>query len=76
MSKLDNNNRGKLLGGIDAIIMFSPSIGIYIISAIYNYNELLGGVTVALIFFIGFCVVSFHTSMKKIVLRGEEYEKK
>ena len=76
VSKLDNNNRGKLLGGIDAIIMFSPSIGIYIISAIYNYNELLGGVTVALIFFIGFCVVSFHTSMKKIVLRGEEYEKK
>ena len=44
ISNLDNANRGKLLGGIDAIILFSPGIGIYVISAISNYNKFLGGI--------------------------------
>ena len=63
ISNLDNTNRGKLLGGIDAIIMFSPSIGIYVISAISNYNEFFGGIILSAIFVIGLFVVSFNKSM-------------
>lgn len=68
VSHLDNANRGKLLGGIDAIIMFSPSIGIYAISAISAYNEFLGGIILSVIFVIGFLIVSFNENMRHIVL--------
>lgn len=68
ISNLDNANRGKLLGGIDAIIMFSPSIGIYVISVISNYNEFLGGIILSAIFVIGFLIVSFNKNLGHIVL--------
>lgn len=68
ISNLDNANRGKLLGGIDAIIMFSPSIGIYVISAISNYNELFGGIILSVIFMIGFLIVFLNKNMGNIVL--------
>ena len=69
VSNLDSKNRGKLLGGIDAIIMFSPSIGIYVISAIHNYSPIIGGIIVALIFVIGFVIVSLNKNMRHIVLK-------
>ena len=68
ISNLDNANRGKLLGGIDAIILFSPGIGIYVISAISNYNKFLGGIILSAIFMIGFLIVSFCKNMRHIVL--------
>lgn len=68
VANLDKANRGKLLGGIDAIIMFSPSIGIYAISAISNYNELFGGIILSVIFVIGFLIVSFNKNIGHIVL--------
>ncbi|MDD7383768.1 MAG: hypothetical protein SOZ89_00795 [Peptoniphilaceae bacterium] len=57
-----------MLGGIDAIIMFSPSIGIYVISAISNYNELFGGIILSVIFMIGFLIVFLNKNMGNIVL--------
>ena len=57
-----------MLGGIDAIIMFSPSIGIYAISVISNYNELFGGIILSAIFVIGFLIVSFNKNIGHIVL--------
>lgn len=72
VSNLDNANRGKLLGGIDAIIMFSPSIGIYAISAISTYKEFLGGIILSVIFVIGFLIVSFNKNMRHIVLDSKK----
>jgi DHA3 family macrolide efflux protein-like MFS transporter len=72
VSNLDNANRGKLLGGIDAIIMFSPSIGIYAISAISTYKEFLGGIILSVIFVIGFLIVSFNKNMQHIVLDSKK----
>lgn len=71
VSHLDSANRGKLLGGIDAIIMFSPSIGIYIISALVNYNDILGGIILCTIFIIGFLIVAFNKNMGNIRLENE-----
>lgn len=68
VSSLDTVNRGKLLGGIDTIIMFSPSIGIYTISAISNYSSLLGGIVVCTLFISGFFIVVIHNNMRHIVL--------
>lgn len=68
ISNLDTVNRGKLLGGIDAIIMFSPSIGIYVISAISTYNKTIGAIVLSTIFIIGLLIVSFHKDMKHIIL--------
>lgn len=68
ISNLDTVNRGKLLGGIDAIIMFSPSIGIYVISAISTYNKTIGAIVLSTIFIIGLLIVSFHKHMKNIIL--------
>lgn len=72
VSNLDNANRGKLLGGIDAIIMFSLSIGIYAISAISTYKEFLGGIILSVIFVIGFLIVSFNKNMQHIVLDSKK----
>ncbi len=72
VSNLDKANRGKLLGGIDAIIMFSPSIGIYAISAISTYNGFLGGIILSAIFVIGFLIVSFNKNMRHIVLDSKK----
>lgn len=68
VSKLDSRNRGKLLGGIDAIILFSPSIGIYTISMLTNYNEKISGIMVSMIFLAGYLIVSFNKDMNNIVL--------
>lgn len=72
VSTLDHANRGKLLGGIDAIIMFSPSIGIYALSAISTYSEFVGGIVVSAIFLVGFLIVSLNQNMQHIVLEPKK----
>lgn len=69
VSNLDSRNRGKLLGGIDSIILFSPSIGIYAISALSNYSPMVGGSVVILIFVSGLIIVHFNKNLNNIVLR-------
>lgn len=68
VSQLDSKNRGKLLGGIDMIIMFSPSIGIYFISALSHYSMIIGGIVIALLFCIGLLIVSCNKNMNHIIL--------
>lgn len=71
VSGLDSRNRGKLLGGIDSIILFSPSIGIYAISALSNYSQIIGGIVVILIFVIGLIIVHFNKNLNNIVLKSK-----
>lgn len=68
VANLDSDNRGKLLGGIDAIIMFSPSIGIYIISAIANYSQIAGGILLSAIFLAGFLIIILNDELRNIKL--------
>ena len=68
VANLDSDNRGKLLGGIDAIIMFSPSIGIYIISAVSNYSQIAGGILLSAIFLAGFLIIIFNDELRNIKL--------
>lgn len=68
VANLDSDNRGKLLGGIDAIIMFSPSIGIYIISAVSNYSQIAGGILLSAIFLAGFLIIILNDELRNIKL--------
>lgn len=70
VANLDSDNRGKLLGGIDAIIMFSPSIGIYIISAVSNYSQIAGGILLSAIFLAGFLIIIFNDELRNIKLEN------
>lgn len=72
VSNLDKENRGKILGGIDAIIMFSPSIGIYLITALSKHDALWGGIFLALIFLTGLILVTYNKDMKDIRLDSEK----
>lgn len=70
VANLDSDNRGKLLGGIDAIIMFSPSIGIYIISAVSNYSKIAGGILLSAIFLAGFLIIILNDELRNIKLEN------
>lgn len=70
VANLDSDNRGKLLGGIDAIIMFSPSIGIYIISAVSNYSQIAGGILLSAIFLAGFLIIILNDELRNITLEN------
>lgn len=69
VSRLDRDNRGKLLGGIDAIIMFSPSIGIYVISALSSFNELISGICISFIFLTGYLIIRLNKNLNHIKLK-------
>ena len=68
VSNLDSNNRGKLLGGIDAIIMLSPSVGIYAISFLFKYNYLIGTALLSCIFLIAYLLFRSNEEMNEIVI--------
>ena len=70
VANLDSDNRGKLLGGIDAIIMFSPSIGIYINSAVSNYSQIAGGILLSAIFLAGFLIIILNDELRNIKLEN------
>lgn len=70
VANLDSDNRGKLLGGIDAIIMFSPSIGIYIISAVSNYSQIAGGILLSAIFLAGFLIIILNDELRNIIIKN------
>lgn len=56
VSTIDENNRGKIIGGIDSIILFSPSIGVFICSFIFTKSLLWGSLFCALIFMIALVI--------------------
>ncbi|SHO47425.1 MFS transporter [Anaerocolumna xylanovorans] len=69
---LDENNRGKILGGIDAIILLSPSIGMYFITKIMNINIYIGYVALAIIFSIALIIVNYSKELKHIIVKKDE----
>ena len=69
VASLDSENRGKLLGGIDAIVMFSPSIGIYAISFLFACNHILGTILLSCIFLVAYLLFCNSKEMNGLVLR-------
>jgi len=63
---LDDKDRGKIIGGIDMIIMFSPSLGMYIVTKIMNINQIYGFGILTIIFFIGLLMIMLNKSLNSI----------
>lgn len=68
---LDDKNRGKILGGIDTIILLSPSIGMYLITNIMNISMLLGYIFLATIFLISFFIVIASKELRSIHVKQD-----
>lgn len=65
---IEEKNRGKILGGIDAIILFSPSIGMYLITQSINLNVIAGTFILVLIFVAAYLIISLNKSLHAIKL--------
>lgn len=63
---IDEKNRGKIIGGIDTIILISPSIGMYFISRIMNVNESVGYLCLTGIFLGTFLIVKYSKELNQI----------
>ena len=65
---IDSDNRGKIIGGIDAIILFSPSIGMYLISKLMDLGGWFGFGALMVIFCIALLMIVFNRSLNLIVM--------
>jgi MFS family permease len=71
ISSLDDKNRGKIIGGIDAIILLSPGIGMFFITKIMALNSYIGYISLSIIFIIGYLIINFCKEMNKIIVKKE-----
>jgi MFS family permease len=72
ISLLDSKNRGKIIGGIDMIILLSPSIGMFIFSNIMKINIYFGYMLLSFLFMIGYLIVLFSKEMNNIILANKK----
>jgi hypothetical protein len=54
------------LGGIDTIILISPSLGMYIFTKIMNVNKELGYTGIAAVFIIALLIILFSHDLNSI----------
>jgi DHA3 family macrolide efflux protein-like MFS transporter len=66
ITTIDSENRGKILGGIDTIILISPSLGMYIFTKIMNVNKELGYTGIAAVFIIALLIILFSHDLNSI----------
>jgi hypothetical protein len=71
ISSLDDKNRGKIIGGIDAIILLSPGIGMFLITKIMIFNSHMGYISLSMIFIIGYLIINFYKEMNNIIAKKE-----
>lgn len=71
---IDSSVRGKVLGGIDTIILLSPSIGMYLITKLMNLSKLVGYLSLVAIFIVGFLIIQFSKELTKITVDKEEVD--
>ena len=66
ITRIDEKNRGKILGGIDALLLLSPSFGIAIGTKLIavNYNWAILYLTI--IFACGFLMVTFNRKLNHL----------
>lgn len=75
VSRLDPENRGKILGGIDGIIMLPPSLGILLLSGAFEASPLLGAAALTGVFLLGFAIFLASPEINHVRLgsaRGSE----
>lgn len=72
ISSIDNNIRSKVLGGIDTIILLSPSLGMYLGTIIIQYNYYWGFVFLATIFILALLLIFKSDDLNHIEVAKSE----
>lgn len=72
VSSIDNKIRSKVLGGIDTIILLSPSLGMYLGTIIIQYNYYWGFVFLATIFIIALLLILKSEDLNHIEVANSE----
>lgn len=72
VSGLDPDNRGKLLGGIDGIVMLTPSIGIVILSNAFGLAPFFGAILLVSVFLTGLAVFVSNQELCRINIKSED----
>jgi len=68
ITTIDADNRGKILGGIDTLILMSPTIGIAIGTQFLTSNYVNGFLYLSGIFLIGLLLMLFNKNLNHIRL--------
>lgn len=71
VSVIDEKNRGKIMGGIDAIILLSPSAGMFVITKVMERSVMAGYAVLIMIFIVGFLVIRFSKELNGINLKNK-----
>lgn len=66
VTQIEPSIRGRILGGINGLILLSPTLGIFLGSQLAARASWLAGAFVATIFFSGFLIVSVSKTLGKI----------
>ena len=68
---LDKDKRGKLLGGIDCVLLATPSIGMWLLTPLFQWHLSAGFLALALLFVIGFFLVVKTGVLREVSLTEE-----
>lgn len=71
IASIDDSLRGKVMGGIDTIILLSPSLGMFIGSIIMQYNVSLVFIYLSVIFLIPFIIICVNHDLNQIELENK-----
>lgn len=73
VTRIDESVRGRVLGGIDAVILLSPSLGILVGSSLAGVSELLSGVFIFAVFMVGLLIAVANKALggAKLVSEAE-----
>ncbi|BEP27991.1 MFS transporter [Helicovermis profundi] len=66
VSSLDDKDRGKILGGIDTIILLSPSLGMFIGTFLQKINMTFSVIFLVGVFLFGYFIISNSREFKNI----------
>lgn len=71
VTMIDEADRGKVMGGIDTVILMSPSIGMYMFARLMRLNNLAGYICVAGVFIAALLIILFSKELNHIVVKSE-----
>ncbi|OOO00309.1 MAG: hypothetical protein ATN35_08045 [Epulopiscium sp. Nele67-Bin004] len=71
VQQIEPQIRGRILGGIDSLILLTPGVGILIIGFLMQINIILGILFITAVFVLGYMLISLNPQMNKITISNE-----
>lgn len=68
VTTIDEKDRGKIMGGIDTVILLSPSAGMYLFTRLMRISDTIGYISVAAVFIVAFLIIQSSRELNHIVV--------